>query len=502
MKKQAFRRKGLILFFVNVLIVFLACGLMLNQHFSPDTHGMWNMTDNDVSSHLRNGRFVTALISKLLAAVGINVARSQSALVLLFMLTVAALAAHLSCRILRTIEREDVFALVGTNAAMLLLFHNAFLAEWYIFGECMLMYAVSISCAVWSVLAYRRLVFARGGEAVRHIAVSFLALTLSLGTYQVSIGIYVGLLLIFVFIEKADIRKKLLLAAGGLSLGAFACVINLLIVKLLTWTHIMPPTERGAALDISVILSNLRSLIAKQPEIWRGYGVFPAYMLPVFFLAAAGLFLFFAIRRRIPRSAVWLAIVFSLCIYAGSFIPHLVAAEFWVSHRTLVPLFAVFSFWIIAFFSVEPISLPERRIAASLALVFLLGNSLLMEDIFSNHLAMEEQDTAYAKAIGDCIADYSGKTGDAITHVALAWDEYPTWSYDGIEYVSYDLNTRNILRSWSNVPLINYANHTDYQKAGMDPDVWEDFFAGKNWDFFLPEEQIVFRNHTAYIAIY
>ena len=502
MKKQAFRRKGLILFFVNVLIVFLACGLMLNQHFSPDTHGMWNMTDNDVSSHLRNGRFVTALISKLLAAVGINVARSQSALVLLFMLTVAALAAHLSCRILRTIEREDVFALVGTNAAMLLLFHNAFLAEWYIFGECMLMYAVSISCAVWSVLAYRRLVFARGGEAVRHIAVSFLALTLFLGTYQVSIGIYVGLLLIFVFIEKADIRKKLLLAAGGLSLGAFACVINLLIVKLLTWTHIMPPTERGAALDIFVILSNLRSLIAKQPEIWRGYGVFPAYMLPVFFLAAAGLFLFFAIRRRIPRSAVWLAIVFSLCIYAGSFIPHLVAAEFWVSHRTLVPLFAVFSFWIIAFFSVEPISLPERRIAASLALVFLLGNSLLMEDIFSNHLAMEKQDTAYAKAINNYIADYSEKNGDKITHVALAWDEQVTWSYDGIDYVSYDLNTRNILRSWSNVPLINYANHTDYQKADMDPDVWEEFFAGKNWDFFLPEEQIVFRNHTAYIVIY
>ena len=226
------------------------------------------------------------------------------------------------------------------------------------------------------------------------------------------------------------------------------------------------------------------------------------YLLPVFFLCAAALFLYAAIRRRVPRSTVLLAVVFSLCIYAGSFIPHLVAADFWVSHRTLVPLFAVFSFWIIAFFSVEPISLPERRIAASLALVFLLGNSLLMEDIFSNHLAMDDLDTAYAKAINNYIADYSEKNGDKITHVALAWDEQVTWSYDGIDYVSYDLNTRNILRSWTNVPLINYANHTDYQKADMDPDVWEDFFAGKDWDHFLPEEQIVFRNHTAYIAIY
>lgn len=125
-----------------------------------------------------------------------------------------------------------------------------------------------------------------------------------------------------------------------------------------------------------------------------------------------------------------------------------------------------------------------------------------MEDIFSNHLAMDDLDTAYAKAINNYIADYSEKSGDKITHVALAWDEQVTWSYDGIDYVSYDLNTRNILRSWTNVPLINYANHTDYQKADMDPDVWEDFFAGKDWDHFLPEEQIVFRNHTAYIAIY
>ena len=189
MKKHVFHRKWLVLFFVNVLIVFLACGLMLNLHFSPDTHGMCNMTDNDVSSHLRNGRFVTALISKLLAAVGINVARSQSALVLLFMLTVAALAALLACRVVQIIGREDDLTLAGTDAAMLLLFHNAFLADWYIFGESMLMYAVSIACAVWSVLAYRRVASAKRAEILRHISASFLALTLSLGTYQVSIGI-------------------------------------------------------------------------------------------------------------------------------------------------------------------------------------------------------------------------------------------------------------------------------------------------------------------------
>ena len=96
MKKQAFRRKGLILFFVNVLIVFLACGLMLNQHFSADTFDILFTSDNNVDVHLRDGRFITALLYKLLAADGINAAKSQSLFVFLFMLTAAALAAHLS----------------------------------------------------------------------------------------------------------------------------------------------------------------------------------------------------------------------------------------------------------------------------------------------------------------------------------------------------------------------------------------------------------------------
>ena len=504
MKTRAFRQKWLVLLIVNVLIVFLACGLMLNLHFSADTFGILSASGNDVDAHLRNGRPIAALLYRLLAAVGINVARSQIAFTVLFILTVAALAAFLACRILRTVGHEDIFALIGADAAMLLLFHNAFLAEWYIFGESMAMYAVSLACAVWSVLSYLRIASAKGGRAVRHIAVSFFALTLSLGSYQVSIGIYVGLLLILVFIERADVRKKLYRAAGGLALGASGCAANLIIVKLLTWMHVMQPTTRGAALNASAILSNIHSLIAKQPEIWRGYGIFPAYLLPTFFLAAAALFFFAAIRRYTPPrySAILLAVVFSFCIYAGSFIPHLVAADFWVSHRTLVPLFAVFSFWIIAVFSSDLQCLREQRITALLAVVFLFGNCLLMQDIFSNHLAMEALDAAYARAIGDYIAEQSEERGEEITHIALAWDEHPTWSYDGVDYVSYDLNTRNILRSWSNVPLINYANHTNYQKADMASDVWDEFFAGKDWNRFRPEEQIVFQNHTAYIAIY
>ena len=125
-----------------------------------------------------------------------------------------------------------------------------------------------------------------------------------------------------------------------------------------------------------------------------------------------------------------------------------------------------------------------------------------MESIFSNHLAMDDLDRTYAKAIQTSIEKHTRQTGIDIDYLAIERDAYPTWSYDGIDYVTYDMNVRNILRSWSNIGLINTANGTDYQPAEMDAEIWAQYFDGKNWDRFSPDEQIVFNGNTAYIVIY
>ena len=77
-----------------------------------------------------------------------------------------------------------------------------------------------------------------------------------------------------------------------------------------------------------------------------------------------------------------------------------------------------------------------------------------------------------------------------------SWQIHPATT--GAAHIFYPTT----LSRGANAPRAFFCVYTDYQKADMDPDVWEEFFAGKNWDYFLPEEQIVFRNHTAYIAIY
>ena len=70
------------------------------------------------------------------------------------MLTVAFLAMALSYFAMQRMGRDETSTLVAVNAGFLLIFHNAFIAEWYLFPEVMLMYAISVSSAVLAVLAY------------------------------------------------------------------------------------------------------------------------------------------------------------------------------------------------------------------------------------------------------------------------------------------------------------------------------------------------------------
>lgn len=199
--------------------------------------------------------------------------------------------------------------------------------------------------------------------------------------------------------------------------------------------------------------------------------------------------------------ALSLALLFAGIIYAGSYIPHIVTSDFWLSQRTLVPIFGVFSFLAI----VCTINSNKQMVTGLLAIAmssFMLCNSVLMENVFSDHLAMDDFDISYAKAIHTYISEYSEKHDLNVRYLAIGRDSNPTWSYDGIRFVSYDINVKNILRSWSNIGLINTANGTDYQACDINPLIWNKYFEGKDWNHFCPEEQIRVLNDTAYVAIY
>ena len=140
----------------------------------------------------------------------------------------------------------------------------------------------------------------------------------------------------------------------------------------------MPPTPRGANLSLKAICDNMLAIMSHQKEIWSGHHIYPRYALVGYL--------------------VILVLLFVAIIYVGSYIPHFVSSDFWLSQRTLVPIFGLYSFLAI----VCAVNCNIKRILYTILFViltFLMLNSLLMEGIFSNHLAMDDFDIAYAKDV-------------------------------------------------------------------------------------------------------
>lgn len=493
----------LILCGINFFVIMLTCRLMLNIHFSPDTYDIWTTSDNNVDVHLRDGRFITAALYQLLAILGANVAKCQSIFTVIFIITISFVVTTLTYAAKQYLKDNDYGKIIGVDAAFLLIFHNAFIAEWYLFPESLLMYSVCMLGMAGAVLLYIRTIECK---SIRDIAINicgcFVLLIIALGTYQVSIGMYISLLFIFIFInDKLEVNKKIVYAGIGLFIGTINCVLNIVIVKLLTVLHVMQPTPRGAALNITAILNNIKSIIASQGKILCGHNLFKPYTLIAYFGILLIVTCITTYRQKVEWKKIVIAIVFTLCIYIGSYIPHFVSSDFWLSQRTLVPMFGVYSFLIIAIVSIEK-KKSIQYFVTMVAVIFVLDNSVLMNDIFSNHLSMDNFDVAYAKEINHYIEKYTEETGLEVNFLSIARDENPTWSYEGIKYVTYDINVKNILRSWSNIGLINTANNTNYSAKEMDDKIWQEYFEGKDWNQFEPEEQIVFDGDTAYIVIY
>ena len=446
-EKSIYTKKYLIIFIMNLFIIFLTCNLMLNVHFSPDTYDCWTTTDNNVDVHLRDGRFITAAIYQILSDLNINIAKNQMIFTLIFMITLAVLVTILTNIVERYFEQKDLIKLSIIDTSFLLIFHNGFIAEWYLFPEVMLMYTISLTGAVLSSIMFIKVCESnKRFSKLGYGSISFCSLLISLGTYQVSIGIYVTLILIFIFLNPdTSVIKKLANAIWGLIFGAFQCFLNIGIVKVLVYLHIMKPTYRGANFQINVIFENIRKIIEHQGEIISGH-----HVLPYFAFALYGVILLLILinnyKEKIKFKTLVLAVLFTGIIYVGSYIPHIVTSDFWLSQRTLVPIFGAFSFLAIAC----AINCSKKIIVNILSVTmmsFILLNSIVMENIFSNHLAMDDFDISYAKAINTYILNYSIEHDVNINYLAIGRDSNPTWSYDGIKFVSYDINVKNILRS-------------------------------------------------------
>ena len=134
---------------------------------------------------------------------------------------------------------------------------------------------------------------------------------------------------------------------------------------------------------------------------------------------------------------------------------------------------------------------------------YVLAQIFFAQIIIANRLLSETLDIQYAEEILDYIADYEEENGTDITEVSFCVDDNYNAYYPQVNYCHTAINYRIAGEAtYSLVETVAGWSGRHVGRGSMSQEVYEEYFAGKNWECFQPEEQIVVLDGIMYCCVY
>lgn len=486
-----------------VLIVFMAFNCFFKVHYSVDAYSTFGGVHQNALWHIQNGRYFYTLLVYVVDRTGLNLVTDNILWVFLFMAALAISIIALSRRFIQLIDHTSTATEIMCILCVCLSFVNVFIAEWFQFTECLLMYTVSVLCSVGAVL----LIPSKNGgaKAIERYAAAFILLNIAYNTYQISINFFVFYVLCFILLENkgaltiAGVKKTL--QAALVVVGTFA--INLCITKLLAACGVISDSSRMSGLSIDCLWGNTKLFLSKQNQslLWlKSDGMMNAPDLLVLFivLLTMGIYSFFANLKR-----KWYDILFALVLLSGGvfalFLSILITEPLWMPPRTIAPFFCVFTYLgcLIAMGKNKTI----QKIVAVILVIVLCRQACCVQMYSSDVLISNACDKLWVEQVADKIESYEQNQGIQITKVGFAPDQQMKWHWNNDSAYCWDVCTRTISVDWARLGLFSYYTGAQYSLEDT-PDEVKAYFSSRNWDTVNLEEQMIFDNDVCYICIF
>lgn len=471
---------------VDFLIICSSYALLAEKHVSTD--GYYHVVANDLWAPLAAGRVVWAAILQLLTTMGVNVFHEQSVCIIFFIAALTWCASRTLCNIRRKISLQEG---VLYSIPILLGFINVCVQEWFIFAEVALFYAIGIVAAVESAIAVSK----------RKYVFGIFLLLIAVLCYQVMLSLFIVYALFFTYVREDTISVRNLIPS--VAIGGVAGIASIAVQKIVK-----------ATTEVSVVREaefSLESILQKVPNVaqkmWSTFldvqGILPPVILPLLVIASLAVFVSFCKREK-PTTwgtdVVFIGVAIVVCL-GVIIVPVLLSSDaVWMPPRILVGVFALTS--MLAMCAILRSTGIWRTVIAGLSIGVLVVNIFCLQaisvDVFKNNVLdqyLDHQAHAY-------IEQYEKESGNTVKSIAFYYDEANAWSYPEIERVWYDTNIRTILISGERLARINYHCAEYYVPAETSELIYEQYFSGKNWNTFMPDEQFVFDGDTLHWCIY
>ena len=471
------------------------CALVSSDHYSVDSFNL--IYDMAPYWHMQLGRYINCGMILWGLKFGLNQVISQRAFMAVWLVTITLtsfIVGEVFGKVLSCGERKAR----NVSAMVSIAFVNVFMIELMLFPEMAMDFMfnnLAIAAAIFLSVSELKPRLKWGG---------YLWFTLvALGSYQSYIGIIETFTLVALFFKYADHKKaRYGESAVALIFGGFASVANVIIVKIMVAKNLIADSGRGATVSISDILHNLHILAKYQLSFWKNAdGLLPEGFMPMIALIMICGFGYYLYQLSSVEKKVYITIILIGC-YVLAFAPHLVEKNILLTPRSNI---AVWS-WIASVLLIIYSNVPALRIEKIFpyVIVILIGvNIYAMQDMAENESALNAIDMTEAKLIADRIQQYESQTGNAVCNIATVWDKNETYYQPSSRYHTGELGGRIMATGYSNYRLIGYELDRRWlNSVEMNQEVYQEYFAGKDWDNLDLDEQLVFLGDTLYLAVY
>ncbi len=481
---------------VNSIILTIGYSIFLRLHFSMDTYMHKNTMQT--SMNISDARLATWALTKFMNLFKMNSIDSQVFFVAVFIALLAISGTLLALPFIKMLEKKTLKKIIVVSLCINLAFVNYYFVEFFTYPSYVVSWGMGILFA--SIAFY----FITKGDKALYYVLSFLALNIAVSFYQYYIQYFLIYTILYILVKHKFILSKQSMKPIGLTfaIGLGATALNVLTMVLLKRAGLIASSYRS--FSVSSMVDNVKIILLEvQRDVWVGLGIkfVPYWVTIVFVVSIVALIAYNAYKQKFTAKQNVVILLFGLYAYAVIFALFLVTNPIWATLRTLSGFYIFISALVLLLISIKTEQI--KSVYLVLALSFFMAFQVYhIQGIAISQFETNAIDHEYAMIIGERIRSYEEEKGIEVTQIALVPDSNPTWSYQRIEYVYRDFNIRSYMVDWAKFDMINYVTGRNLQRIDMPEDIFEKYFEGKDWNYFMPEEQIVFIGDTVFIVTY
>ncbi|MDD3428618.1 MAG: glucosyltransferase domain-containing protein [Oscillospiraceae bacterium] len=486
----------LMVFLAFLAVHFLAYGPLLQTHFAVDSYP--SMYKPIAGTHFEHGRYIGGSIFFLLNAIGVNVVRSQFFFTLWAIGVYSAIDTILFLQIHKQLARAQVSSVTALFLGCSLFTVNVFNLEQFLFPECLAVdpLGMLLGCVAAVLVCNYKNVKAWLG--------AFVLLVCAVSIYQVNVGHFLVITTVLLVLQYNFVLDKKSFA-NMVQVIVFAGLSG--VVSLIMQTSLsIKGSSTAVNFSVEGLLGNVIRVLRNQYGIWvKGCTLMPYMSIVVMVLVIWAVFIAGAKRQKQLKRFVAVGVLASVLGVGVTFAPHILSSLPVVAQRTMTGVFFVIGMWTI-FAAAANKSEKQIKLLAAAAAIFMLVSIVQINRVTGQHMAANQVDYEIGRTLLAEAQQQSQKNGTAITQVAVCRDDKSTLAYPGIDYVFSDTNVKalNILGSGGSV-ITYVAEKEGYGQiieVPMPQEIYETYFAGKNWDTVNAPEQVVVMDNTAYICMF